>query len=160
MPNRQSGFSLIEILVVISFFAIIGGLSLLYGIDSYRKVVFHSDRNLLVAALQRARAQSMGNICLGAGCVDGKPHGVHVTDDAAGMVVSYTVFQGASYGLEPAYNDVISANRGTKHTGVSDVVFAQLSGRANPSGDITLVDSLGNQSVVTVGSEGEIRWTN
>lgn len=156
--GRQAGFTLVEILIVIAFFAVIGGLSLAYGIEGYRQVTFHSDRDMLVATLQRARAKAVGNICIGT-CTEGKPHGVAITEDAQGNV-RFTIFQGSSYGAEPAFDDVIRANPNTKRDGISEVVFAQLSGRANPSGEIVLKDATGRTSTTTVGSEGEISWTN
>jgi prepilin-type N-terminal cleavage/methylation domain-containing protein len=158
--DTRRGFTLIEVIVVLALVTIIGGYSLTFGIDSLQRTTFHSDRDILIAALQRARAQAVGNICLGSTCVDGKSHGVHIIDDAQGNVVSYTIFQGLNYGAEPALNDVIKSNPNTKHTGASDILFEQLSGDANPSGDITLTDVNDRSSTITVGSEGEIRWSN
>lgn len=159
----QKGFTLIEVMMVIAFVGIVAGLSIAYGIDSFRRTTFHSDQDLLIAALQRARAQSIGNICLGASCSDGMPHGVYVTDDAAGEVVSYTIFQGASFAdasTDHSLDDVVKANPGTKHTGINEVVFERLSGRANTYGDIVLTNTIVRTSTTTVGSEGEIIWSN
>mgnify|MGYP003393241446 CR=1 FL=1 len=151
----NKGFTLIEILVVLGIITIIGSISIIMGVDDYRRQLFRSDRDVLITALQHARAQSVSNICLGDGCDNGKPHGVYISDD------EYIMFQGESYATRDTDVDaVIDADSDIEQSGISEVVFEQLSGDVSSPGDIVLTDSLGRVSTTTVGSEGQIFWTH
>jgi prepilin-type N-terminal cleavage/methylation domain-containing protein len=151
----QAGFTLIEVIVTIALIGIIGGTAVYFGIDSFRGYSFHSDRDLLVTSLQHARSQAIGNNCLGSSCTDGKPHGVLIQPD------KFVVFQGISFATADHDVDVIvEANPTITKSGLSEVVFKQLSGDVSTVGDIVLTDSVGRVSTTTVGSEGQILWTN
>ena len=147
------GFTLIEVIIVISFVAIAGSAAVFFGADSYRAYLFHSDRDLLVTALQHSRAQAIGNICLGSSCTDGEPHGVSIQAD------KFVMFQGASYAARnPDADAEIEANPNLLHTGVSEIVFTQLSATTT-GGTITLKDiSNGRKTIITIQPEGQITW--
>ena len=148
------GFTLIEILVVLGIITIVGSMSMIMGVDDYRRQLFRSDRDVLITALQHARSQAVSSICLGTGCTGGKPHGVYIGPD------SYVMFQGTSYATRDMDVDiVIDADGSTLQGGISEVVFEQLSGDALLNGDIMLTNGE-RTSVITVGSEGQIIWTN
>lgn len=153
----QAGFTIIEILVVVSLFAVISGFGLIVGMDSYRGYAFRADRDTLVSLLERARSQSINNICVGASCTNGKPHGVFV--DAVSS--RYILFQGATYATRDSANDeVAAASPLVGRSGLSEVVFAQLSGNASPAGDIVLSGAVGQISTVSINAVGRISWTN
>lgn len=170
--NTKAGFTLIEMVIVISLIAVIGGFGLFFGIDSLRGYSFHSDRDTLVSTLQHARAEAMANICRGkaADCTDGgKPHGVYI--DTTNR--KYVIFQGATYVSRDSDQDApIDANNLTTWKGVNEVVFAELSGdaaSADSSPDcaseaepicIIVGDQASRTSVITVNSEGQILWSN
>jgi len=145
------GFSLIEILIVMALVGLVGGFALFVSMETFRGSSFHADRDLLIAALQRARAESMNNTCLGS-CSDGLAHGVHIQSD------KYVVFQGNTYNAADPLNQSYESSPATTKTGATDILFAQLSG-ASAGGTITLTGS-SRTSVVTVGTEGQISWTN
>lgn len=153
-----AGFTLLEVLVVMGIMSILGGFALIVSLDVYRGFAFRTERDMLISVLHKARSQSMNNMCLGTGCTDGKPHGVHVSTGA------YIVFQGASYASrDVAVDEVVPAeNAAARITpgSLSEVVFAQLSGSAAPVGSIGLTDSAGHISTTTINSEGQITWTN
>ena len=152
----QTGFTLIEILVVVSLLAVISGLGLYVGMDSYRGYAFRTDRDTLVSLLQRARSQSVNNICIGA-CINGKPHGVFI-DAASGR---YILFQGTTYATRDETSDEITAASFlVGRSGLPEVVFAQLSGNASPIGDIVLFGANGQISTVSINAVGKISWTN
>jgi Tfp pilus assembly protein FimT len=143
--------------VVMALLAAISGLGLIVGMESYRGYAFRADRDTLVSLLERARAQSINNICVGTSCTNGKPHGVFV--DVPGN--HYVLFQGATYGTrDSAIDEVTGANVGVTRSGLTEVVFAQLSGEVNLSGDIVLSGVAGTVSTTSINAEGQISWTN
>ena len=147
-----NGFTFLEILVVMGMFALVAGFALFVSMETYRGSNFRSDRDLLVAALQRARAEAMNNICLGT-CADGKPHGVHIQSD------KYVVFQGSVYDSSDANNAAFQSTvTSTKTPATLDIIFSQLSGTTTATA-VTLTGS-GHTSVISIGSEGQITWTN
>lgn len=157
--NTRDGFTLIETIVVMSLIAMIGGFTAVVSLDSYRSHSFRSDRDMLVVALQRARSQSMNNICKDGGspCTNGKSHGVLFNSDAA------VIFQGTgSTTRDTALDERIPFAYSTQILpgSASEVVFMQLSGEVLQPGQILLSDGLGKTSTIYMNSEGRIWWTN
>ncbi len=107
-----------------------------------------------MTALLHARSLAVGNVCLGAACTEGKPHGVSIQPN------QFVIFQGAPYATRDVAEDaVIQANPAITHSGLPEVVFTELSANPHVTGSITLTDPVGNSSVVTIGTEGQIFWT-
>ena len=155
-PSARMGFTLIEILVVVALLTIVSGLGLIVGMDSYRGYLFRTDRDTLVSLLERARGQAVNNMCIGASCTNGRPHGVFI--DMAGS--RYLLFQGATYATrDSAADEVIVASSAIYRSGLSEVVFEQLSGNANPQGDIVLSGVVGAVSTTSINAAGRISWT-
>lgn len=155
--KTRAGFTLIEIIISVGLLAILGGLGLVMSMDSYRGHAFRNERDIIVSALQKARSQSISNMCQG-DCTGGQPHGVYLEDN------QYVIFQGENYETRASqYDEVIIAQTGTtKIEGpLRSVVFSQLSGQVAPSGIITISDKTGQHSSdIYVNSEGLITWTN
>ncbi len=158
--DHKRGFTLIEILIVIGIMTLLGGMALIVSMDNYHAYAFRAERDTLVSLLQKARSQSMSNICLGTAgsCTNGKTHGVYVS---AGQ---YTVFQGPTYATRDTVVDEIYPVRGVdvqkKSGSLTEVVFSQLSGDVLLPGYITLLNSDGHVSTTTITSQGSITWTN
>ncbi len=153
------GLTLIEVLVVMTLVVVLIGVSLLISMESYRGTSFRNERNTVIALLQRARSQSMANFCQG--CNDGKPHGVAIRP--ADNPNKYVLFQGTAYSTrDMAYDSIFDASPHVEAAGMSEVVFAQLSAITTTSGGslLTLSDFAGYTSVISLGSEGQISWTN
>jgi prepilin-type N-terminal cleavage/methylation domain-containing protein len=151
----HAGFTLIEILVVVALLSIVAGFALFVSLDTYRGATFRSERASLVASLQHARALAMHGVCTGNDCTMGRAHGVSVQSDR------YVIFQGSSYaGLDSGQDTAIDANPSISHGGLSETVFASLSGNTNQAGDITLTDATGHTSTITIGQNGQIQWSN
>jgi len=145
---------MLEMIVVMGIFALVGGTALFVSMETFHGSNFRSDRNLLAAALQHARAQSMNNMCLGAGCADGKPHGVKILPDN-----SIVLFQGASYATRDASVDSVFHLNIAAATGANEIVFSQLSG-ASVATTVSVTDQAGHVSTMTISSEGRIAWTH
>jgi prepilin-type N-terminal cleavage/methylation domain-containing protein len=152
------GFSLIEILVVVGLVVILSGLALFVSMDSFRGSNFRTERDLIVSILQHARALSINNVCDGAGCVNGLPHGLHVAND------SYVLFQGSTYNSADINNVAFERNNLFSLSGfltTNDVLFLQLEGTTTCSTcDLTISDGAGHSSTISVSAEGRIAWTN
>src|SRR5262249_49598881 len=106
---------------------------------------------------------SINNVCLGSSviCSDGKSHGVAIKP--ADHPNSYVVFQTSSDYAGRSSDDkdqdaTFSASQGSIVSGASEVVFAQLSGTA-ASSTITTMQG-GNTSVISISSDGRIKWSN
>ena len=157
-PSRRMGFTLLEILVVLGIFSILGALGLIASMDMYRGFAFRNDRDMLVNLLEKARNESINNICISASCTGGQPHGVRVAAN------QYVIFQGPSYALRDTTADEFVATQYRALTigagSLSEVVFKQLNGDVATAGTITLLDGMGHASVVSMSGEGRISWTN
>lgn len=161
--RTNAGITLIEIIIVIGLITIMSGFAVLVGQESYRGYTFRSTRDLLVSTLLRARAQSINNVCLGSLCTDGKPHGVRILTDASGHMTTLVIFQGGTYAATDTLNSSIAIGSNISGAiflnGLQEISFEQLSGNANATGTITLSDTA-QSSTITIGSEGQIFWTN
>lgn len=155
MSKNNQGLTLIEIMVVLGLMAVVGSFALMVSFDAYRDSSYHADRAALIAALQHARAESIDDVCEGEACTGGTPHGVSIEPSR------YVIFQGLSYASRDADADeIIDADPTISHSGLSEVVFAISSGDVAQTGDILLTDASGHTSTTTIGSEGQISWTN
>ncbi len=151
---HERGVTFFEVLVVLGMLLLIGSLALLVSMETYRGSQFRADRAVLVAALQRARAQAINNMCIGAGCTDGKPHGIKI------LPKTVVVFQGESYVGRDAPIDV-SFGINSSVAGADEVVFSQLSGTTTCGSGCTMrIDDGGHLSYATTTAEGRIYWSN
>jgi Tfp pilus assembly protein FimT len=155
-----------EMLVVLALTALICGFAVIVSMDTYRGSNFRAERNMLVALLERARAQSIANYC-GGTCTanDGAKHGVAI--NPADHPGKYVLFQTQSTYSGRTANDktvdsIFDKNPTITLGGLTEVVFAQLSGQTTTVGGLELVlsDSAGHISTTTIGTEGQISWTN
>lgn len=151
---HKQGFTLIEIVVVMGLLAILGSLGLIMSLDSYRSYAFRNERDLIVTVLQKARSQAINNVCLGSGCTSGADHGVHL------QTGSYTIFQGTIFAsANHSLDQVVQSSSATVQlSGLTDVVFSQLSGNAAPAGNITVSDGVGHSTTISINDAGRIDW--
>ncbi len=154
----KTGFTLIELVIAIAVLTILTAVTLSADMHSFQHYSFRDERDAFVTTLQKARAESMSGICVGTSCTDSRAHGVYITSS------HYVLFQGSAYMPEDDTNVSFPLNPAVSTAGFSEVVFTRLSGDVSviPSGtsDITLTDTSGNSSTVTINPEGQISWTN
>jgi prepilin-type N-terminal cleavage/methylation domain-containing protein len=143
---NAKGFTLIEIIVVLTLFSILGALMLGIGVDSVERTIVGEKRTMVVELLERARTRSMSNI-------GALPHGVYVTG------ADITLFQGGTYVPGNPSNEISTSNEQVTITAPAtpfSVVFTQLSGTTTP---VAITFSNNGQSYsVTVNAEGRIDW--
>lgn len=147
------GFSLIEVMVVMTILTLLAGVGLVMNMDDFRSYMFRDERNVLVAALQKARSQAVNNVCIGSSCTDGLPHGVHI---APGQ---YTIFQGASFVPGSSANLKIDGNANMSVICTTpEVIFGQLSGQVGTDWNVVLADAYGHTTTISVNKEGRIEY--
>lgn len=143
--QQQSGFTLIEILVVLGIFIFIASFALVVSMDSYHGYNFRTEQDLLLGVLQKARSQAVAN-------VNQKPHGVFL--DASST--QYTLFQGTDYShRDTSFDLVFKGNSGYSLSGTTSTVFTQLSGTTTPA-TVTLDDHTHPIFNICINSEGQI----
>lgn len=149
--NSPPGFTVIELLVVVALFIVLTSLSIYLSFDMYRGYAWRTEQDVIVSALQKARAQSMANLCLGS-CTDGKRHGVAILAD------KYVIFQGDSYAArDVSFDEAFDASPVVGHSPVNtEVVFERLSG-ATSGFNLTLTDPI-RSTVISVNGVGRISW--
>jgi len=160
MPNKtkfafsgkQPGFTLMEILIVLTLFIFIAGFALIVSLDSYKSNNFKSDQGQLLGVLLKARSQAMANI-------NQKPHGVFMDQTNSQL----TLFQGSAYLGRPAtdtqLDQVFSGNAAYSLGGATSTIFSQLSGTTTPT-SITLDDHIHSKYTICINNEGQINATS
>ncbi len=148
IPSPSSGFTLIEVLVVLGIFGILLASGLVLNLDFYKGYVFRSERNLIVSVLAKARAQSLSNISQA-------KHGVRLE---AGK---YTIFEGQTWLSRLASQDeVIEGNLSltlrASTTLPLDIVFSQLA--ATTTNAAISISSGSYSGSITINEAGQINW--
>ncbi len=153
MADNARGFTLIEVLLVIGLFAIVAGLVVSVGLHTHSGFSAQGDEDLAIATLQKARSQSMHGVCTG-DCVAAVAHGVHSA--AHGLVL----FQGGSFDPTDAANENLPALSNATTFAGADIIFAPLTGVADATATLTIFDNGSSTSAITVGTEGQLSWSN
>lgn len=141
----RSGFSIIEIVIVIAIFGMLLAIGLPIGLDAYRNYLLTSESRNLLSILRRAETNAFAN-------KNGSAHGVAVQSDR------FVLFQGQSYASRDAPYDEEYPKSGTvTSSGTAEIIFSQISGKPSASAAITLSNELRSQTI-TVNEEGTINW--
>ena len=150
--THKSGFSLIEILIVMAIVGVIMFLSVIAGIDSLARTNFNAEIENAVAVLQKARSESINNI-------GGVAHGIHFPAAGATDPDSMIIFKGGNSEFSISRNpaSTYSANP----VAAKDINFEQLTGRVTACVTacvITITDNGGRTDVITINYEGGIDY--
>ncbi len=153
--KQNSGFSLIETVVVIAIITTILSFGLISTFDSLKGTVFRSERYNILSALERARSRSMTNYF-------GKSHGACL-DISVPAKPKYIIFQ-SPYLSSNSSNEYLDENPAVTITSTGNVfsctnggiVFSQLSGKTNVV-DITITEE-SRTSNISTNIVGRIDW--
>ena len=149
--NQRQGFTLIEVLMVLAMLGFIASATVLFSLSFFQGELLHNEESTLVNLLHTARSKAMQN-------QDGAAHGVAI--DPLG-VNEYVLFSGNSFvNADPStVQSIPRANNFTFATSsIKEIVFFQLSGEVETSGEIILIDTNKNNSssTITINYEGAI----
>lgn len=145
IPNLSTkGFTLVEILVVTGIFVLLMGMSLFMSFDYYRGYLLGTERDITVGVLEKARSRALSNMFESS-------HGVHIDSD------NYILFRGDVYVVGAPTNENIPANSAIQKSGLSNIIFSQLTGLPNVAGDITLTDGA-KSKIISINNESRIEW--
>jgi len=150
-------------LVVIALVMMIS-LGTIYSLmDSFGGYSYHGDRDVLLSALQHARAESMADICRGSSCTIGKSYGVAIrpSDHPSSYVIFQTetaspTYQGRS--IEDQNQDIMLD--ASTNTARDEVVFNSGTGNITSGTKNFVVTDSHRTSTITVTKYGTISWTN
>jgi len=84
--RKNSGLTMIEIMVVIGLFAVLISLGLLMSMDVWRGASVQSEQDVLLSLLYKARSRAVANI-------NEHDHGLYIDEDN----MKYVIFEGSSY---------------------------------------------------------------
>ncbi len=146
--NRfSSGFTAIELLVVVAIIALLAAVGGLIGFDALGRSSVHSERDLLVSLLTSARARALAN-------VNEKGHGIHIN------LNEFVIFEGTTYNISDPKNRSVGRNTGVTVTTVpanADIIFNQLSASVVIPVGISLTQG-GQTDAVDINSQGRVEW--
>ncbi len=148
LPNisklDKKGFTLIEILLVVSIIAMIFAFTVALGFDSYRRNSLKTERDTLISILQKARSQAINN-------VNNTKHGFYFNG------TEYIIFEGDSF-ISPQPQDLmVQKSSSITTSGLNEIIFDQLTGNASPTGEIVLSDGI-SSTTISINQEGRINW--
>lgn len=139
----SSGFTLIEIIVVIAIFGALIALGLFMSMETFRGTLFRSEQDIVVSVLQKARSRAMANMYQTSWGV------CYITPD-------YVIFRGTECTAGLPTNETIPASPASAVTFSAPIIFSQLSA-TTIGGTITLMQD-GRTSTIAVNQEGTIGW--
>ena len=143
---RNSGFTIVEISVVIGLFAILISLGLLMSMDVWRGSSMQSEQDIVLSLLYKARSRAISNI-------NESDHGLYI-DDAAD---EYVIFEGSSYSPADPNNLPFDMDDNFDFGGSPiSIVFAGRTGVT--TGYLFTMTGQGKSRTFDINEEGGITW--
>lgn len=146
MRPRQWGFTLLEAMLSVGLLSIIAGISL----PIYQSFQNRTDLDItahgVVQAMRRAQVYSRG-------MKDDVQWGIEVQTSGV------TLFRGSSFASrDTSYDEVTTIPNGMTVSGLSEVLFAKLSGAPNTTGSITLTSRNNEVRTITLNAKGMVNF--
>ena len=140
-----TGFTLVEVILVLALFGALLGIGLPIGVDSYKSYLLTAETRTLVSFLRRAQNFSLAN-------TREASHGLFIDSSR------FVLFQGSSYaGRNATYDEVYLRSSVVTVSSTPEIVFTPLSGIPMSSTTITLSNGLSSQAI-TVNAGGAFLW--
>ncbi len=140
--RSRTGFTLVEMLLVIGIITAIFGVGLVASMDFYQSYSLNYETNLVVGIIQRARSQAMAN-------TNQAKHGVCLIGS------DYVIFEGDTC----ASGDTFPKSSAIDVDWQTPVIFNQLDGTCEACPLIITMGGLGRASLsIIINNEGQIDW--
>lgn len=139
----MKGFTLIEILIVITIMAFLVALTIPLGIQFYKNQQFDTIVDEVIQALRRAQWQAMS-------AKNDSSFGVYFK---AGQ---YILFQGVSY-IARNDEEIFDFSNDISFSGISEVIFSKIEGIPSSVGDITLTGSY-ETAIISINQVGRVNY--
>lgn len=140
--HARRGFTIVELLLVIGIILIVAAFTLPGSALFLRRQQLNDTVYEFTNALERAHLQAMFD-------KNGSAFGVRVLSD------SYVLFEGSSYAARNTDNDeIFPLSSSVSITGLSEIVFAELTGIPDATGTITISDSGNGGTDIIVNAHG------
>lgn len=142
MRIKNSGFTLLEILLSVAALSLIAGIS----IPIYQSFQVRNDLDIAAQTIaegaRRAGLQSQAS--------DGNTSwGIRISSG------SMVLFKGASYAARDAtYDEVFNIPTSIAPSGIGEIVFARLTGLPSTTGNIVLTTNANETRTITINSKG------
>ncbi len=150
--NKNSGFTIIEIVLVLTILAILFGLSMLYYQTTQVRADLNAQVSNFVGLVRLAQSSAEAGL-------NGTPHGVHLEEDR------YVIFAGDVYDADDPSNyevvlpPTIAIDDYVLNDGGNTVLFSPPNGSTNDYGTIVFLSDQINQSkTITITNVGSIYY--
>lgn len=145
VKNKNKGFTIVEIIFVVGFFAAIGAITLPFSMDAYRHYLLSSETQMVVSILRRARDMAIANKY-------GDDFGISIEH------AQYVLFRGESYSSRiVSFDELYPRAESVAVAPVGEIVFLPISGRPKATAVLTLTAS-GSTQIIDINPEGMINW--
>ena len=159
--NLQHGFTIVELLIVMSFFGILAGLATISLMNVRQSTSIDASLNILIAELREQQIKAMVGDTEGRNTLDN--YGIHFGNNS----LTYTVFHGTYSPSETSNRTVSLTDTMEVSTAFPDteVIFEKGSGNVvgfvDGSNTITITDpTTGSQRIITINRYGVITAIN
>lgn len=159
MKNNQSGFTLIELIVVMGIILMLFGFVSFNSVSVERKTSLNSTADNLVSDMATQQTKAM----LGAGTTSGNSYGIYFEQD------KYTLFEGTTYSSSNPSNFIVSLNSAIVFTNITfpsnSIIFSartgEINGFSSVQNTITIQDSQSTKTeTITVNRYGVVTGQN
>lgn len=142
----NTGFSLVEVMIVIGIFALFIGFS-----DSvFTNFKTFNETKIATQSIVQAIRHAQSNASK---IKENDKWGAYITSQNA------TIFKGNSYALrDNNFDQVIALPRGITIDSDTEIVFEKVTGETNDVGTITVTDSDGNENDIFINEKGTITY--
>jgi len=141
----MKAYTLIEIILSISLFSLIIGLSVPVYNDYQKRAEIESAAELTAVSLTSAQQSARG-------MEQDSQWGVHFSGNTA------TIFKGNNFATRDTNEDVVyTLNSGNNYSGLSDVIFEKLSGNTLNSGILTISNNTKTVNL-TINDKGSVLY--
>ena len=145
LNSSPKGFTLIEVLVVVTISSMLLVMGLFASFDFYRNYLLSTERDIALGAIEKARSRALSNMFESS-------FGVHIENS------QYVIFRGSTYIVGAGTNEMIPGNTSiSKSPAPYNIVFAELTGLPDTAGVLTLSDNVISK-IISINNEGRIDW--